>query len=71
MAASFPNLDPLYYGDHAKSGVDRSLLREMLKLTPLERLTKIHRHAQDTLKLLEYGRKHRKAAATRDRGPSS
>jgi hypothetical protein len=45
------------------SGVDRTLLQWMLGLSPLERLQWMEQHARDTEKLLEYGRRHRQAAA--------
>jgi hypothetical protein len=71
MEAFYPNPDPLYYGDYSESGVDRTLLREMLRLTPFERLIKMDQHARHTLELLEYGRKHREATARRSREASS
>jgi hypothetical protein len=49
------------YGDHDGAGVDLSLLRCMLQLTPVERLRRMEQHAQDTLLLYEYGRRHREA----------
>ena len=51
------------YGDQDENGVDRSLLRQLLRLSPLERLIFMDRHARDTLTLLEYGRRHREAEA--------
>ena len=53
----------LDYGDYDDSGVDLSLLRYMLGLSPLERLTRMEEHARDTLVLYEYGRQHRQAKA--------
>lgn len=67
MATVFPNPDPLYYGDYSESGVDLSLLRENLKLTPLERLIRMEQHARNIQVLLEYGRKHREAHAAEGR----
>jgi hypothetical protein len=55
------------YGDHDASGVDLSLLRYMLRLTPLERLTVMERHARDMVVLHEYGRRSREAKASPDR----
>jgi hypothetical protein len=40
-----------------------SLLRALLRLSPLERLRHMERHARDTQMLNEYGRRHREAAA--------
>jgi hypothetical protein len=33
--------DPHYYGDQDENGIDLSLIRENLKLTPLQRLRKM------------------------------
>ena len=38
-----------YYGEYNEAGVDLSLLRSFLKLTPLERLVVMESHARDTL----------------------
>ncbi len=53
------------YGEYDENGVDVSLLRYMLQLTPLERLTVMERHARDTQLLYEYGRKHRESQAAK------
>jgi hypothetical protein len=53
--------DKLWYGEYDENGVDLSLLRLTLSLTPSERLKLMDKHARDTLKLLEYGRRHREA----------
>jgi hypothetical protein len=50
------------YGEQAENGVDVSLIRYMLSLSPLERLRAMERHARDTLLLMEYGRRAREAA---------
>ena len=50
-----------YYGEYDENGVDLSLLRYMLQLTPLERLTLMEKHARDTKILYEYGRRHRQS----------
>jgi hypothetical protein len=57
----------LDYGDYDDSGVDLSLLRYMLGLSPLERLMRMEEHARDTLVLYEYGRQHRQAKAAAHR----
>jgi hypothetical protein len=57
----------LDYGEYDESGVDLSLLRYMLALSPLERLQRMEAHARDTQILLEYGRRHREAKAAADR----
>lgn len=62
-------LDPgaPYYGEHDENGVDLSLLRYLLKLSPNERLILMERHARDTRILYDYGRRHREAAASSGR----
>ena len=51
------------YGDYDENGVDLSLLRYLLSLSPLERLRLMERHARDTRMLNEYGRRHREASS--------
>ncbi len=51
-----------YYGEIDENGIDVSLIRENLKLTPLERIRRADVAAQETLRLLEYGRQHRQDA---------
>jgi hypothetical protein len=48
---------PPWYGEQDENGIDLSLTRGNLRLTPLERIRKAAR--RQALKLLEYGRKHR------------
>jgi hypothetical protein len=51
-------LSPTWYGEQDENGVDLSLIRENLKLTPLERLRKADRGARDALrirKLMQHG----------------
>jgi hypothetical protein len=50
-----------WYGEQDENGVDLSLLRYTLSLSPLERLRLMERHARDTQALVEYGRRARKA----------
>mgnify|MGYP001470730548 CR=1 FL=1 len=52
-------MDPLWYGEQDANGVDLSLIRENLKLTPRERLLRGDRARRSTLRLLEYGRRQR------------
>ena len=56
-----------YYGEYSASGVDVSLIRYLLSLSPLERVRLMERHARDVEQLLEYGRKHRETKAGRSR----
>jgi hypothetical protein len=55
--------DPLWYGEQDENGVDLSLIRENLKLTPEERLLRGDRAREDALRLLEYGRRQRETDA--------
>ena len=57
----------LIYGDYDDNGVDLSLLRHMLGLSPLERLILMEQQARETRILHEYGRRHREAQAAADR----
>ena len=52
-----------WFGEYDENGVDVSLLHELLRLSPLERLRRMERHARDTKILNEYGRRHREATA--------
>jgi hypothetical protein len=56
-----------YYGDQDKNGVDLSLLRYTLSLTPLERLQLMEKNARETLLLNEYGRRARQTKPAADR----
>ena len=58
---------PHYYGEQDENGIDLSLIRENLRLTPLERVRKHDAVRQQILKLLEYGRRHREDSARTDR----
>jgi hypothetical protein len=51
--------DPLWYGEQDENGVDLSLIREALKMTPTERVRKADRARRDALRLMEYGRRQR------------
>ena len=55
------------YGEQDENGVDLSLIRESLKLTPLERLRKADRAWRDAVRLMEYGRRNREKPARTDR----
>lgn len=55
----FERFGPNWYGEQDENGVDLSLIRENLRLTPLERIRKADAARRQTLKLLEYGRRHR------------
>jgi hypothetical protein len=51
--------DPKWYGAQDENGVDLSLIRENLKLTPEERLLKGDRARRAAMEQLEIGRRHR------------
>lgn len=57
---------PGYYGEQDENGIDLSLIRENLKLTPLERIRKGDAARRETLLLLEYGRRHRENTVRTD-----
>ena len=67
LTATTPAADALgkplgpYFGEYDENGVDLSLLRYMLSLTPRERVLRLEKFARDTVKLMEYGRRHREA----------
>lgn len=56
-----------FYGEYDENGVDLSLLRYMLSLSPLQRLEVMEKCARDTRILYECGRKHREAKPPQDR----
>lgn len=49
---------PNWYGEQDENGVDLSLIRENLKLTPEERLLKGDSARRGALELLEYARRN-------------
>jgi len=57
----------LWYGEQDENGVDLSLIRANLKLTPRERLLRGDRARQSALRLLEYGRRKREIDAREKR----
>ncbi len=54
-----PQPDPLDYGEQDENGIELSLIRENLRLTPLERIRKADAARRQALRLLEHGRRHR------------
>ena len=46
-------------GEYSESGVDISLIRHMLSMTPLERVIQMEQRARETLQLMEHVRKSR------------
>jgi hypothetical protein len=57
----------LWYGEQDANGVDLSLIRENLKLTPRERLLRGDQARRSALRLLEYGRRQRDTNARPER----
>jgi hypothetical protein len=52
---------PVSYGDQDENGVDVSLIRDLLRLTPRERVLRMSAAARNAFRLYEYGRRHREA----------
>lgn len=50
---------PDYYGEQDENGIDLSLIRANLKLTPLERIRRGDAARRQALMLLDHGRRHR------------
>jgi hypothetical protein len=57
---------PHWYGEQDENGVDLSLIRAALKLSPTERLRRSDKARRDALRLLEYGRRQRERNARRE-----
>jgi len=55
--------DPTYYGEQDENGVDLSLIRENLKLTPTQRARRGDIAARGTERLMEYARRNREESA--------
>ena len=51
--------DPRRYGEQDENGVDLSLIRSILQLTPTERIRRSDKARRDALRLRKYGRLHR------------
>lgn len=57
--AKVRNDSRLNYGEQDENGVDLSLIRMNLRLTPTERVRRGDKARRDALRLLEYGRRSR------------
>lgn len=53
----------LDYGEQDENGIDLSLIRSNLKLTPWERICRGDAARRQALMLQEYGRRHREKTA--------
>lgn len=53
------------------AGVDLTLIRAMLELTPAERLARSDQATAETLRLMEYGRRHRERQRSKPNGTDS
>jgi hypothetical protein len=51
------------YGEQDDNGVDLSLIRTNLRLSPVQRLRRGDKARRDALRLLEYGRRSREKRA--------
>ncbi|MBL8878559.1 MAG: hypothetical protein JNG88_05510 [Phycisphaerales bacterium] len=58
---------PTWYGEQDENGVDLSLIRENLKLSPLERIRRGDRARRDALRLQALGREIREKPVRADR----
>ncbi len=56
-----------YGGEYDENGVDVSLIRYMLSLSPLERVQRMEQHAKECWILYELGRRHREAQSAQAR----
>ena len=56
-----------YYGEQDENGVDLSLIRANLRLTPTQRVRQAERAARDTQRLMENARRNRQEQARTDR----
>jgi hypothetical protein len=56
-----------YGGEYDENGVDVSLIRYMLSLSPLERVLRMEQRAKECWELYEYGRRHREAESAKTR----
>ncbi|HEX6963051.1 MAG TPA: hypothetical protein VF175_14375 [Lacipirellula sp.] len=66
MSEEIPSTIPpgaLDYGEQDENGIDLSLIRSNLQLTPWERICRGDDARRQALMLLEYGRRHREKAA--------
>ena len=52
------NRSPSGLPQQDENGVDLSLIRENLRLTPVERVRRADRARRDALRLMEYGRRN-------------
>jgi hypothetical protein len=60
MEVESPVLPPYFmYGEQDENGVDVSLIRAQLAMSPRERVEFMDRFADDCLQLLEIGRRNR------------
>ena len=55
-------LGPHDYGEQDDNGIDVSLIRDNLKLSPLERIRRGDAARRQALWLMEHGRRHREDA---------
>jgi hypothetical protein len=56
-----PIQSPVGYGDQDENGVDLSLIRDLLKLTPRQRVLRMSDACRNAYRLYQYGRRNREA----------
>jgi hypothetical protein len=57
---------PIDYGEQDENGIDLSLIRENLKLSPLARIRQADAARRQALLLMEYGRRHLQGSVRAD-----
>ena len=50
---------PLDYGEQHENGVDLSLIRRNLRLSPMERLRRAEKRSRELIRLRQYARRER------------
>jgi hypothetical protein len=56
-----------YGGEYDENGVDLSLIRYLLSLTPRERIIRMNEASRGAYQLYEYGRRNRQARSVENR----
>jgi hypothetical protein len=62
---------PVNYGEQDENGVDLSLIRNMLALSPRERVIKMSKACRDSYWLYEHGRRNREIAEKEQLGEAN
>jgi hypothetical protein len=67
MSKPVPRPIDLDYGEQDENGVDLTLIRYMLSLTPRERVIQMNRACRDAYRMFEIGRRNREARSAASR----